>query len=308
MKIQTFSIVAGTRACDAHCPFCVSKMTGFDELAPGAQAINERNFVKAARLAERAGTTTVLLTGKGEPVLYPDEITRYLELLAERPFPLVELQTNALTMGWLARDGVSRSRLTKAHLARWYDLGLDTIAVSVVDVERAANASIYHDDYPDLGATVDFLKSLGFSIRLCVMLQRGLVDNPSRLSRVVAFCRERGVEQLTVRSIRRPDVSASADAASYVDRHGLTDGEIDVLHGWVRERGTLLLTLMHGARVYDVGGQNVCVSDCLTVEAESDNVRTLIFFSDGRVAYDWQHDGAVLLGGRARERSAPAGA
>ena len=27
MKIQTFSIVAGTEACNAKCPFCVSKMT-----------------------------------------------------------------------------------------------------------------------------------------------------------------------------------------------------------------------------------------------------------------------------------------
>jgi hypothetical protein len=54
---------------------------------------------------------------------------------------------------------------------------------------------------------------------------------------------------------------------------------------------------MHGARVYDVGGQNVCVSDCLTREPETANVRTLIFYGDGRVTYDWQYDGAVLLGG-----------
>ncbi len=27
MKIQTFSIVAGSEACNARCPFCISKMT-----------------------------------------------------------------------------------------------------------------------------------------------------------------------------------------------------------------------------------------------------------------------------------------
>ncbi len=57
------------------------------------------------------------------------------------------------------------------------------------------------------------------------------------------------------------------------------------------------MSLMHGAKVYDVDGQNVCISDCLTVEPDSDSIRTLIFYSDGRVTYDWQHDGAVLLGG-----------
>ena len=297
MKIQTFSIVAGTRGCNAHCPFCVSKMTGFEEVDAAARRINERNFRKAAALAERAGTTTVLITGKGEPTLYPDEITRYLELLAERPFPLVELQTNGLAMGWLARDGRSNSRLTREHLTQWYALGLDTIALSVVDIHREANARIYHDDPPDLATTIASLKAIGFSIRLCVMMQRGIVDTTERLAEVVAFCREHRVDQLTVRPIRRPRTSESDDAASYVDTHGLDEDEVERLQRFVAQRGTLLLTLMHGARVYDVAGQNVCVSDCLTVEAESDNIRTLIFYGDGRVAYDWQYDGAVLLGG-----------
>ncbi len=302
MRIQTFSVVVGTRACQAHCPFCVSKMTGFAEL-DGASQINERNFAKAATLAERAGTTTVLFTGKGEPTLYPDEMTRYLELLARRPFPLLELQTNALAIGWLAESGTSRSRLTAAHLESWYRLGLDTIAVSVSGIEREGNARIYHHDYPDLAATVAFLKSFGFSIRLCVMMQRGLVDSPERLAEVVDFCRSQRIEQLTVRSIRRPEESASPEAASYVEAHGLSDAEVDRLHRFVQERGTLLLSLMHGARVYDVGGQNVCVSDCLTVEASGENLRTLIFFGGGRIAYDWQHAGAVLLGGRATRSS-----
>lgn len=58
------------------------------------------------------------------------------------------------------------------------------------------------------------------------------------------------------------------------------------------------MTLMHGAhaaKVYDVDGQNVCVSDCLTVEAAGDDIRTLIFFADGKICYDWQHPGARIL-------------
>ncbi|MDO8598925.1 MAG: hypothetical protein Q7S02_02355, partial [bacterium] len=55
MKIQTFSIVVGTRACNARCPFCVSRMTGFDEL-PKRGAISAKNFSVAARLAQIAGT------------------------------------------------------------------------------------------------------------------------------------------------------------------------------------------------------------------------------------------------------------
>jgi hypothetical protein len=54
---------------------------------------------------------------------------------------------------------------------------------------------------------------------------------------------------------------------------------------------------MHGAEVFDVDGQNVCMSDCLTNDASNGDIRTLIFYSNGRITYDWQYEGAVLLGG-----------
>ena len=66
MHFQTFSIVVGTRACNASCPFCISKQTG---LFGTPIKVNWRNFHIACNLAQKANTTTVLLTGKGEPTL-----------------------------------------------------------------------------------------------------------------------------------------------------------------------------------------------------------------------------------------------
>lgn len=296
MRIQTFSVVVGTRACNARCPFCVSRMTGFDIL-PSSRGIDERNLRKAIAAARLGGTTTVLMTGKGEPTLYPAEITRYLELLGDA-FPFIELQTNALEIGRLVRDGRSRiPGLTEETLAGWYERGLDMVAVSVVDVRSEANEAVYHPDYPDLGATVDYLHGLGFSVRLCVMMQRGAVDSPQRVGEVVRWCRDHDVDQLTVRPIRRPTSTQSDAASEYVGERGLTRKEVAAIEAWIDDRGTQLLTLLHGARIYDVDGQNLCLADCLTVESESDDIRTLIYYGDGRITYDWQYPGAVLLGG-----------
>ena len=55
------------------------------------------------------------------------------------------------------------------------------------------------------------------------------------------------------------------------------------------------MKLMHGATVYDVAGQNVCLSNCLTVGKTDEDIRQLIFFPDGKISYDWQHEGARLL-------------
>lgn len=304
MKIQTFSIVVGTRACNARCPFCVSRMTGFEEL-PKRGAIYVPNFEKACELARLAGTTTVLMTGKGEPTLYPDEVSEYLALLREQDFRgLIEIQTNALDIGWLVRDGKPKHAkgITRELLASWRASGLNTIAISAVSERPEHNAKVYNEDYPDLVKTVAFLHDLGFTVRLCVMMQKGAVDTPERVADILAFCKTNGIEQLTIRPIRKPKAQThDGDASGYVTEHGLDDAEIDTIRGWVEAHGERLLSLMHGAAVYDIGGQNCCLSDCLTVSASSDDVRTLIFYSDGRLTYDWQYEGAVILRGVGEE-------
>lgn len=57
------------------------------------------------------------------------------------------------------------------------------------------------------------------------------------------------------------------------------------------------MTLSHGAVVLDVHGQNLCVSDCLNETGEDEDIRTLIFYSNGELAYRWDYDGAILLRG-----------
>lgn len=99
MKISTFSIVTGSAACNARCPFCVSHMTPPSDVELKPPEVNWRNFKKACRLAQLGGTTTVMFTGKGEPTLFPDQISDYLMVLKGYDFPLIELQTNAIVIG-----------------------------------------------------------------------------------------------------------------------------------------------------------------------------------------------------------------
>ena len=88
MKINTFTAVAGTPACDAKCPYCISKMTPKKAGLTKIKEINIRNFHIAAKLAEKSGASTMLITGKGEPMLsYPSVLT-YCEL-GRQYFPVI---------------------------------------------------------------------------------------------------------------------------------------------------------------------------------------------------------------------------
>jgi molybdenum cofactor biosynthesis enzyme MoaA len=307
MKIQTFSIVIGTSACDAACPFCISHTTGFENLPKGYE-VNYRNLRKAIRLAQMGGSTTVLLTGKGEPTLYPDEIKFYLHQLKDQ-FPFVELQTNAIQMGHIAHAQTgdfalpSYVRFNQNELKEWHELGLNTIAISTVGVNHKHNEQIYRKPYPDLARTIEHLHWLGFSVRLCVMMVNNMVDSPGRVREVIRWCKKMQVEQLTIRPIRRPDpkrlvVLQRTSEDKYIASHGLTEAQEKTIREAIEQDGSHIMTLMNGghqARVYDYEGQNVCVSDCLTVEPSSDEIRTLIYYGSGKLFYDWQYQGARLL-------------
>jgi len=298
MKIQTVSVVCGTSACDGHCPFCVSKQTGYEQLPPIAGKVNWRNFRKIVRLAELAECTTMLFTSKGELTLYPEELSLYLKELhnLNDPFPFLELQTNGLQIGDLAM-GHKLKRLTVSDLRQWYNLGLNTIAVSVVGIDPGHNSQVYRSTYPELERTVEFLHFLKYSVRLCVMMQQGMIDSFEKVSQVVDWCRKHGVAQLTVRPIRKTD-EGDSEQSQYVRKYGLTpDQELEISRR-IEKESTHLLTLMHGkhaTRIFDFHGQNLAHSDCLTIEPEEDNIRTLIFYRNGEVTYDWQYTGARLL-------------
>lgn len=288
MKFQTFSVVVGTRACNAKCPFCISKQTGFFGTPI---KVNWRNFHIACRLAQKADTTTVLLTGKGEPTLYPMHVTETLKGLKDYDFPLIEMQTNGMT---LAEDGTEMDK----YLRDWYENGLTTLAVSVVHYKQEKNAEIYCPGKPhyDLAKLLAKLHGIGFSVRLCVMMLKGYIDDANQVQRIIDFAKENKVEQLTLRPITPSVVTESPEVTKWTRDNGLSNICIENIVNYVQGRGTLIQHLMHGMDVYDVDGQNVCLGNCLTRDAnDKDEFRSLIFFPEGSLYYDWQYKGARIL-------------
>lgn len=290
MKIQTFSVIAGSEACNARCPFCVSKMTPAQGVGLKEPEVNWRNFKIAANLALQCGVTTVMLTGKGEPTLFPDQLTSYLEALRTFAFPFVELQSNGIRL-------LTQKTRLEPYLQEWYELGLTTIAVSIVHQDAEKNREVYlphKRSYIDLAELIDHLHTCGLSVRLACILAGGYIDDVDGLVGLIEFARECGVEQLTVRPINRPTTSRSSDASGWADQHHLTREGLAAIAEFLEREGNLLMKLVHGALIYDVRGQNVCLSDSLTLTPSGD-IRQLIFFPDGHLRYDWQHKGAILL-------------
>jgi molybdenum cofactor biosynthesis enzyme MoaA len=304
MKFGTLSVVCGTAACNANCPFCVSKMTTQEE---DVKDPNWSRLDVACRLAEASGVTTALLTGKGEPTLVPKLISKYVARLGEY-FPLVELQTNGIELAHSGSAG--------AWLNEWACDGMTLICISVVHYERLINADMmqYKGRDFDLATLVKRIQDADISVRINCTVMRGGIETHEDVGDMINFCIDHGVEQLTLREVTRPyhisgfsagDHRKWTDIIAWTQDHKLkiTDPETGMfisgdkfLQDYVEQiGGQKLLHLPHGAMVYDVEGQNVCTNNCLTDNLNPDEIRQLIYFPDGHLRYDWKYKGAIII-------------
>jgi molybdenum cofactor biosynthesis enzyme MoaA len=289
MRIQTLSIITGSEACNARCPYCISKMTPPQGVTLKEPEVNWRNFRKAAQLAKINNVSTVLLTGKGEPALFPHQITKYLDAIKEFEFPLIELQTNGTLL---------TEKRYEAHLKDWYERGMTTIAISIVHYEPEKNREIFlphKKEYINLTGLIEKLHDQGFSVRLAGVLADGYISDSKSLENLISFAKENNVEQLTVRPVNKPEENRNNGVYEWTRKHQLKKEQLEDITDYLAREGKPLMNLPHNATIYDIHGQNFCLTNSLTIDPEEEEVRQLIFFPDGHLRYDWQYEGAVLL-------------
>ncbi len=288
MKVQTLSVLVGGSACNAKCPYCISKMTPKQGVRLKTPKINWRNFEKACRFAQMNNVTTILLTGKGEPTLFPEQLTAFLKKLTKFNFPIIELQTNGL---------VFEKPKYEKYLKQWYELGLTIISISVTHYKKEQNRKIFtpNKDYMDLEKVIKKLHKIGYSIRLSCTLFKEYIGSPEEIRRMITKAKEWKIEQLSLRKICKPLESESKEVFKWVTEHSLDEEDYNKIVNFLEENGNKLVTLLHGPVIYDIKGQNVCFTDALTLKPETDNLRQLIFFPDGHLRFDWQFKGAVII-------------
>jgi MoaA/NifB/PqqE/SkfB family radical SAM enzyme len=265
-----------------------------------AEEINHHNLQKAIQLAEKGDVTNVIITGKGEPTLYPEHIDTYMYAL-DGKFPFVELQTN----GSILVEDSYKGKSTTEYLSEWHKRGMTTVMISNCGYDPELNRQIYfpnREEYIDLKKLIDKIHDVGMIVRYTTIGIKGGIEDISEFDKLVDFCKEMGIEQLTWRPVAKTSVTEDESINEWVENNGLDiypDRDAKFLNGdiplYMEDWGVRLYDLVHGASVYDYKGQNVCVSTCLTRDADDTLVRQLIFFPNGELYTDWEYKGSRLL-------------
>lgn len=266
-------------------------MTGIKAIGVKEQPINWHNFKKACLLAKMSNVSSVLITGKGEPTLYPNQVTAFLEKLNEAEFPIIDLQTNGIKF-------MEEPKKYDAYLKTWHDLGLSVIAISIVHYKPEKNRQIYtpgKKEYYDLAKLVEKLHNFGFSVRFSVTMINGYTDNPKEVASMIEYARSLRIEQLSLRPVAMPYQSESPKYADATSKLLLTAKKITAISKYLDKVGHPLVTYGHESVVYDVDGQNVSLTNALTIKPLSEDIRQMIYFPDGHIRFDWQYKGAIIL-------------
>jgi hypothetical protein len=285
-RAATFTILVGNYDCPARCPFCISKMTpafGLDDdeyIEPNWDA-----FDRACQIAINKGARTVLFTSKGETTLFPVDVTRYLHRLSKWPFDNIELQTNGL---WSDIEILNWLRV-------WKDMGLNTLAISMYHPGKEENLEVFkYPKGPHLEWKIEDAHSIGLSVRLSCVMLKDYVDDPPSVEAMINYARARDVFQLTLRNLGKPKNPVSKSVAKQVDKYRITKPKEKKIVDYIKKNGVLCDVLAHGAEVYEVAGQNVCITDCLTYSPGADEMRNLIFYPQGWLTTSWE----FVQGGR----------
>ena len=123
-----------------------------------------------------------------------------------------------------------------------------------------------------------------------------MMDTVDKVQEFINFAKENKVEQVTLRPVN--DEFRRKSAEEWIKENKLTDKQKQQIKDYLEEKGTKLLELERIGTIYDVNGQNVCLSLPLnkyTRDTNPENARNLIFFQDGHIRYEWEMEGGILL-------------
>lgn len=265
MKANNLSICLPS-ACNKNCPYCVSNMTGDSH-------VNVANFYKnihkAKTVAQNAQVSSVIITGKGEPLLYPDHIQTINRVFAY--FPL-EIQTN----GILLSDNSIQTLLLESFI--------NTIAVSIDNMQQML----------DLKPILEIFHTKGFTIRITINLVNDILHHFSLKKIMTIISDMECIDQVSFRSVSIPsnpvDTPASMHAQKWInDIDYITEYTfLRTLNIILEEKGTVVQHLPFGATVYMVGNVSYTYFEyCVQDTNNNEDIRSLIYYSDGHMSTTW---------------------
>lgn len=272
LKAENLTISIPDRGCNKNCPYCVAKMTGSIEENP---SLMMRNINKVINLAKSAEITSILFTGKGEPLMEGARDIMFNLARKLNDWPL-ELQTNGIKL--IEEQGL---------IEILFKEGFNVIAVSV-----------------DSNQQLEHLTPIFKKIALFGMISRMTVNvtgllKISDFKELHEYCHLNSVKQLTLRKIISPEEAKDKSVAEWISKNAKEEqykALVETAIKYIHKNGRLIRTTNDGVQIWDCNSISFAHSDyCLQERNKSSDIRSLIFQEDGHLYTSWNSRASILF-------------
>jgi|GEM_PF-1133984 len=283
MKAQNLSISIPNYGCDKNCPYCISKMTGYMDKDIDLMM---HNLPVCRQFAERLNVSSVLITGKGEPLFNEQSVFWTDFFLNEFQTYITELQTNGLK---LFKDYKNHdfSLINKLLNKR-----LNIIAFSIDEINLLSdNKNFFH-----------YLKNKGIIIRFTMNITNNF--KKMNFTDLLDLCKESYADQVSFRKITIPNYLKESKIAlktkEWIENNidmNIYDRLIDEFKNEVKNKEIIRIRkLSNGAQVYDFNGTAFTYFDyCIQDENTGDDIRSLIYQENGHGYDNWNSEASILF-------------
>jgi MoaA/NifB/PqqE/SkfB family radical SAM enzyme len=266
MKATTLSISVAN-SCNKDCPYCVSKMT--KNIKPDYTKF-ERNLDKVLNFAKMANITSVIITGKGEPITHNNMSFLSSVCKVFKDFPL-EIQTNGLEL------------IKKPEIIEYLtNDGVDTFAISI--------------DNPSylVGPFMNGLK-MGANIRYTINLHKAW--NNFSFNNILDMIKEQGLaDQFSFRRLTYPNFVRDEKVKDWIIENECASSYDRIIDSFDKKKYPVVRKLPYGATLYDVDGIGFTYFDfCIQEESGEDDIRSLIYQLDGHLYTSWESSPASRI-------------
>ena len=297
MKAQNLTISIPDAGCDKNCPYCVSKMTG--SMRPNI-TLMRRNAEKVRNIAD---VSSVLFTGKGEPMLNFEDLLFFMKQFQHLP---TELQTNGLRLLKLSEakmrttmypsNHLSSSSVLDSRLETLIDCGLDVMAISIDKMEQ----------FEELRPVFDTVVSNGLVLRIAMnitdmlLAKPGMYDSVKVAESIVRAALSAGAHQLLLRRVTIPTGTPESKYTEWIDKHvpyHMFENISSALLAMIEYEGCARpIRVYPHVKVYDYKGLSISLSDYCIQDAHGEgDLRSLIFQEDGHVYTSWNSKASILF-------------
>ncbi|MGV8141828.1 MAG: radical SAM protein [Candidatus Woesearchaeota archaeon] len=199
-NLDSLALIVGTGRCNAKCKHCAGIPLRKWAAKHDGEMDEKLVYDTLLKCYER-GARKLAINSSGEPTLSPITMTKTLQMIKglepqEIKFDSIHVYSNGIKIG-------EDEEFCKQYLPIWRDCGLDTIYVTVHNIDNKKNAQVYGvEKYPPLEKSISRIHDAKMQMRANMVLCKDTTYTCNELVESIKYLSSIGADKISAWPVR----------------------------------------------------------------------------------------------------------